>query len=70
MAIKDTLILGVAGAAAIYTARQVPAIQSRMDSWTDNKKLVPLIPVNFMAKNSWSALFWILPAAGAWYLSN
>lgn len=71
MAIKDTLILGVAGAAGIIIARKLPMVETVMDqSAPYNGKMLPILPANFGGKNGWSALFWILPAAGAWYLSN
>jgi hypothetical protein len=66
---KETLILGVVGAAAIYAARQIPAVGDIMDKGvTSNGKLLPVPDV--MPKNGWSALFVAIPAGIAYYLSK
>jgi hypothetical protein len=77
MPLKQTVILGLAGAAAIYAARQIPTVNNITTSapFNNNGKMVPLIPEAFMlnpdAKHAnWSALFFMIPAAGAWYLSR
>lgn len=71
MSFKDTLILGAVGAAGIYVARKIPGVESTMDKVAPtNNKALPLIPPEFMSRNSWSFAFVALPAIGAWYLSR
>lgn len=72
MSMKNTLILGLAGAAAIYTVRKIPALNTVTTNtpFNDNGKTVPLIPPGLMARNSWSFAFVAIPAIGAWYLSR
>jgi hypothetical protein len=70
MAIKETLILGAVGAAAIYGVRSFMGPQNPMDAGTvQSRGALPLVP-EFMVKNGWSLAFTIIPAAGAWYLSR
>lgn len=70
MSIKETLMLGAVGAAGIYLARQIPALEQPLDGTpTNNKGSVPLVP-EFMVRNNWSLMFTLIPAAAAYYLSN
>lgn len=72
MSMKNTLILGLAGAAAIYTVRKIPAINAMTTNapFANNGKAVPGISHDLMARNGWSFAFVALPAIGAWYLSR
>lgn len=70
MAIKDTLLLGVVGAAGIFIARKIPTVENLMDQTHGPWNRGILIPDTIGAKNGWSAPFWIVPALGAWYLSR
>lgn len=71
MALKETLILGAAGAVAIYAARSmVPSIGAAMDKGVPTTRgTLPLVP-EIMTRNSWSFAFTLIPAVGAWYLSK
>ena len=72
MSVKSTVIAGAFGAAAIYLGRQVlkGGGNPLYSSAKFNDKNVPVIPPDAIARNGWSGLFWIIPAAGAYYLSK
>lgn len=71
MSLKETMILGAVGAAALIAARKVPAIGDLMDPFESNGQALPVIGVaGPMVKNGWSAIFWVAPAVGAYFLSK
>ena len=74
MSLKETAILGAAGAAGIYLIRAFGGPSVFMDQGVpQNKGNVPVIPADFMLSKhgggNWSLAFTLIPAALAYYLS-
>jgi hypothetical protein len=70
MSYKETLMLGAAGAVAIYVARKIPSVKAVFDKGANNNgKMVPGVP-EIALRNGWSAAWIAIPAAAAFYLSR
>ena len=72
MSVKSAFMAGAVGAAAIFVARKAykkGPLHSAAPS--SGKGFLPAVakPAS-LDKNGWNAMFWILPAAGAYYLSK
>lgn len=73
MSFKEALKAGAVGAGAIYIGRKAWHNKTKNPLYTgaaSNGKGIPIPKPVSLDKNQWSAMFWILPLAGAYFLTK
>ena len=74
MSFKDALKAGAVGAAAIYVVRKTWKNTAKNPLYTgavtSNGKGVPIPKPVQLDKHGWNGMFWILPLAGAYFLTK